>query len=59
MNFDELPENWTAPPLDAAPLASGVIDLILLDASGQSLLAFGVADPSTVKLMGGRAAANG
>ena len=29
MNFDELPENWTTLPLDDAPLATGVIDLVL------------------------------
>lgn len=29
MKFDELPENWTRLPLDDAPLAAGVIDLIL------------------------------
>ncbi|MDV8002586.1 hypothetical protein [Rhodococcus sp. IEGM 1408] len=139
MKFDELPENWTHLPLDDAPLAAGVIDLILgyadrlrnsmlvlpcdhydvglpaplvvgetdwsetyaerrrglavlpqlpaagfvvavssrrrlassvvrgwlrsvedvLDASGQSLLAFGVADTDSVVIVGGRAARNG
>lgn len=139
MNFDELPENWTSLPLDDAPLAAGVIDLVLghrdrmndsllilpcdeydvglptpiviggvgwtesyagrragvtflpevpasgfvvalssrrrlpdrivrgwmrtvedlLDVSGQALLAFGVADPDTVEIVGGRAARNG
>lgn len=139
MRFDELPENWTRLPLDDAPLAAGVIDLILgrtdrlqnsllllpcdqydvglptpvvigetrwsapyaerreglaalpqipaagfvvavssqhrlpngvvrgwvrsvedlLDASGQALLAFGVADADTVEIVGGRAARNG
>lgn len=139
MRFDELPENWTRLPLDDAPLAAGVIDLILsradrvrnsllvlpcdqydvglpaplvvgetdwsetyaerrrglavlpqlpaagfvvalssryrlpdrmargwlravedeLDDSGQALLAFGVADASSVEIVGGRAAGNG
>lgn len=31
MRFEELPENWTTLPLDDAPLASGVIDLVLGD----------------------------
>lgn len=139
MRFDELPENWTTLPLDDAPLAAGVIDLIAdyrarlnnsllilpcdefdrgtnssivvgetdwaepaptrrqnlqilreipapgfivavtsrlrlpdnlvrgwlrtvedtLDASGQALLAFGVADLDRVEIVGGRAAHNG
>lgn len=29
MRFEELPENWTTLPLDDAPLAAGVIDLVL------------------------------
>ncbi|MFN3602877.1 MAG: hypothetical protein ACK4UY_15955 [Dietzia sp.] len=29
MRYDELPENWTRLPLDDAPLAAGVIDLVL------------------------------
>lgn len=29
MRFEELPQNWTRLPLDDAPLAAGVIDLIL------------------------------
>lgn len=29
MRFDQLPENWTRLPLDDAPLAAGVIDLVL------------------------------
>lgn len=29
MRFDDLPENWTRLPLDDAPLAAGVIDLVL------------------------------
>ncbi|HMT51534.1 MAG TPA: hypothetical protein PKC36_15445, partial [Dietzia sp.] len=29
MRFDDLPENWTSLPLDDAPLASGVIDLVI------------------------------
>ena len=139
MNFDELPQDWTRLPLDDAPLAAGVIDLILghadrlrnsmlllpcdqndvglptplvvrqndwsetyaerrralavlpqlpatgfvvavssrhrlpdrlvrgwlravedvLDDSGQTLLAFGVADVDSVEIIGGRAAGNG
>ncbi|WP_291085595.1 hypothetical protein [Dietzia sp. UBA5065] len=139
MRFDDLPENWTSLPLDDAPLASGVIDLVIgyrdrqrdtmlilpcdqhdvavprpiligeidwaqsdgdrrratsvlpqipapgfvlalsskrrlpdgivrgwlrtvedqLDASGQSLLAFGVAHLMGVEIVGGRAARNG
>ena len=139
MRFDELPENWTSLPLDDAPLAEGVIDLVIghgdrqrhtllilpcdeydvglpspilvsdvewltpsrerrevmsflpqipapgfvvglsakrrlpdqvvrgwlrtvedeLDASGQALLAFGVADLDGVEIVGGRAARNG
>ena len=139
MRFDELPENWSRLPLDDAPLAAGVIDLVIdhgdrqrhtllilpcdeydagvpspilvndvdwltpsherreimfflrqipapgfvvglsakrrlpdrvvrgwlrtvedeLDASGQSLLAFGVADLGGVEIVGGRAARNG
>lgn len=139
MRFEDLPENWTSLPLDDAPLAAGVIDLVVghrdrqsdtllllpcdeydialpspillsgfewlmpsperreamsmlsqipapgfvvalssrrklpakvirgwlrtiedeLDASGQSLLAFGVADIHSVEITGGRAAHNG
>lgn len=139
MRFEELPENWTSLPLDDAPLAAGVIDLVIghrdrlrdtllllpcdeydiglpspilvsevewltpslarretmsvlsqipapgfvvglsstrrlpdkvvrgwlrtvedeLDASGQALLAFGVADLDGVEIVGGRAARNG
>lgn len=139
MKFDELPADWTRLPLDDAPLAAGVIDLILghadrlrnsmlvlpcdqydlglpaplvvgetdwsetyaerrrglavlpqlpaagfvvavssrhrlagsvvrgwlrsvedvLDASGQALLAFGVADIDSVEIVGGRAVRNG
>ncbi|WP_440219846.1 hypothetical protein [Dietzia sp. MNB45] len=139
MRFDELPENWCGLPLDDAPLAAGVIDLVIghhdrhrdtllilpcdeydvalpspilvsdtewttssrhrresmsvlsqipvpgfvvglsagrrlpdkivrgwlrtvedeLDASGQALLAFGVADLDGVEIVGGRAARNG
>lgn len=139
MRFEELPENWTTLPLDDAPLAAGVIDLVVghrdrqantllllpcdeydialpspillgesdwlmpsperreamsmlsqipapgfvvalssrrrlpdkvvrgwlrtiedeLDASGQSLLAFGVAHSHSVEIVGGRAARNG
>lgn len=139
MRFENLPHNWTTLPLDDAPLAAGVIDLMVgyrdrlnnsllilpcdeydrglpapimlggtdwsepasdrresltflpelpaggfvmalssrrrlpdrlvrgwlrtvedtLDASGQSLLAFGVADLDRVEIMGGRAARNG
>lgn len=29
MRFEELPENWTQLPLDDAPLAAGVIDLVI------------------------------
>lgn len=29
MRFEDLPENWTRLPLDDAPLAAGVIDLVL------------------------------
>ncbi|HJC58843.1 MAG TPA: hypothetical protein H9755_00725 [Candidatus Dietzia intestinigallinarum] len=139
MRFENLPENWTTLPLDDAPLAAGVIDLLMgyrdrllnsllilpcddldrgipspimvaetdwaepattrrevmdflpqipapgllvavssrrrlpdrlvrgwlrtiedtLDASGQALLAFGVADLDRVEIVGGRAAHNG
>ncbi|MBB0967960.1 hypothetical protein G6016_03100 [Dietzia aerolata] len=139
MRFENLPENWTTLPLDDAPLAAGVIDLVVgfrdrlrnsllilpcdhrdvglpapvlasdvdwsepaplrrekmsllpqipaagfvvalsarhrlpdqlvrgwirtvedtLDASGQALLAFGVADMDHVEIVGGRAARNG
>lgn len=139
MRFENLPQNWTTLPLDDAPLAAGVIDLLvgyqdrllnsllilpcddldrgipspimvgetdwsepatarrerleflsqipapgfimattsrrrlpdrlvrgwlrtvedILDASGQALLAFGVADMSRVEIIGGRAAHNG
>lgn len=139
MRFENLPPNWTTLPLDDAPLAAGVIDLLTgyqdrllnsllilpcddldrgipspimvgemdwsepatarleaveflpelpadgfvmslssrhrlpdrlvrgwlrtvedtLDASGQSLLAFGVADLDRVEIVGGRAARNG
>lgn len=139
MRFENLPENWTTLPLDDAPLAAGVIDLLMgyqdrllnsmlilpcddldrgipspimlgemdwsetatarrealgilpqipapgfimavasrrrlpdglvrgwlrtvedtLDASGQALLAFGVADMDRVEIVGGRAAHNG
>lgn len=139
MRFEDLPENWTTLPLDDAPLAAGVIDLVIgyadrlhdsllvlpcddhdvalptpilvggadwgqssaarrdalsflsglptpgylvalssrhrlpdkivrgwlrtvedeLDSSGKALLAFGVADASSVEIVGGRAARNG
>ena len=139
MRFEQLPENWSDLPLDDAPLAAGVIDLLIghrdrhrdtmlilpcdeydvdlpspilvgdthwlaapaarreamsvlsripvpgfvvgisarrrlpgkvvrgwlrtvedeLDASGQALLAFGVADLDGVEIVGGRAARNG
>lgn len=29
MRFEDLPENWTTLPLDDAPLAAGVIDLVM------------------------------
>ncbi|MGN0102517.1 hypothetical protein [Dietzia sp. CH92] len=29
MRFEDLPDNWTTLPLDDAPLAAGVIDLII------------------------------
>lgn len=29
MRFEDLPENWTQLPLDDAPLAAGVIDLVV------------------------------
>ena len=29
MRFENLPENWTTLPLDDAPLAAGVIDLLV------------------------------
>ncbi|UVE95841.1 hypothetical protein [Dietzia sp. B32] len=139
MRFEQLPDDWSRRPLDDAPLAAGVIDLVIgyedrqrdtllilpcdeydaalpspiligdtdwtassrdrrrsmavlsqvpvpgfvvglsagrrlpakvvrgwlrtiedeLDSSGQALLAFGVADPHGVEIVGGRAARNG
>lgn len=29
MRFDDLPDNWSSLPLDDAPLAAGVIDLVI------------------------------
>ena len=31
MRFEDLPDNWNTLPLDDAPLAAGVIDLVLGD----------------------------